>query len=116
LPARYSGNRPRRLGCDQRAWFAWLAPVGLDVLRRVHIELYGRRMEEQHLVQGTIGSRLSTVHGFYRFAVVDVVPHGAARRTGATPEDRRRVDEARARRRALACPLALLGLCVRIGI
>ena len=39
---------------------------------RVHIELYARWMEEEgRLARATIGRRLSTVVGFYRFAVID---------------------------------------------
>jgi len=41
-------------------------------MRRVHIELYARWMEEdRHLDRATIGRRLSTVVGFYRFAAID---------------------------------------------
>lgn len=72
--ARYSGNTRTGYGCDLRAWFAWCAQAGVEVLavRRVHIELYARWMEEdRHLARATIGRRLSTVAGFYRFAVVD---------------------------------------------
>ena len=72
--ARYSGSTRSGYACDLRAWFSWCAQGDLDVLaaRRVHIELYPRWMEEdQHLARATIGRRLSTVVGFYRFAVVD---------------------------------------------
>ena len=72
--ARYSGSTRSGYACDLRAWFAWCAQGNLDVfgVRRVHIELYARWMEEDcHLARATIGRRLSTVVGFYRFAVVD---------------------------------------------
>jgi len=72
--ARYSGSTRSGYACDLRAWFAWCADRSLEVLsvRRVHIELYARWMEEdQHLARATIGRRLSTVVGFHRFAVVD---------------------------------------------
>ena len=72
--ARYSGNTRSGYACDLRGWFAWWAQVGLEPLAvlRVHIELYARWMEEeQHLARATIGRRLSTVVGFYRFAVID---------------------------------------------
>jgi integrase/recombinase XerD len=72
--ARYSGSTRSGYASDLRAWFSWCAQGNLDVLavRRVHIELYARWMEEdQHLARATIGRRLSTVVGFYRFAVVD---------------------------------------------
>jgi len=72
--ARYSGSTRSGYACDLRAWFAWCARGDLDVfaVRRVHVELYARWMEEdQHLARATIGRRLSTVVGFYRFAVID---------------------------------------------
>lgn len=72
--ARYSGSTRNGYACDLRAWFAWCAQGNLDVfgVRRVHVEVYARWMEEdQHLARATIGRRLSTVVGFYRFAVID---------------------------------------------
>lgn len=72
--ARYSGSTRSGYASDLRAWFAWCDQGNLDVfaVRRVHIELYARWMEEdRHLARATIGRRLSTVVGFYRFAVVD---------------------------------------------
>ena len=72
--ARYSGNTRAGYACDLRAWLAWCAQVGLEVfaVRRPHVELYARWMEEdRHLARATIGRRLSTVVGFYRYAVID---------------------------------------------
>ncbi len=72
--ARYSGNTRAGYACDLRAWLAWCAQVGLEVfaVRRPHVELYARWMEEEkHLARATIGRRLSTVVGFYRYAVID---------------------------------------------
>lgn len=71
--ARYSGSTRSGYACDLRAWFAWCAQGNhVFSVRRVHIELYARWMEEdRHLARATIGRRLSTVVGFYRFAVVD---------------------------------------------
>ena len=72
--ARYSGNTRTGYASDLRGWFAWCAQVGLEPLTvlRVHIELYARWMdEERRLARATIGRRLSTVVGFYRFAVID---------------------------------------------
>jgi hypothetical protein len=48
--------------------------VGLEVFAvgRPDVELYARWMEEEkHLARATIGRRLSTVVGFYRYAVID---------------------------------------------
>ena len=72
--ARYSGNTRTGYASDLRGWFAWCAQVGLEpfAVLRVHIELYARWMEEERqLARATIGRRLSTVVGFYRFAVID---------------------------------------------
>jgi site-specific recombinase XerD len=72
--ARYSGNTRTGYASDLRGWFAWCAEVGLEpfAVLRVHIELYARWMEEERrLSRATIGRRLSTVVGFYRFAVID---------------------------------------------
>ena len=125
--------RQRRSGyaSDLKAWFAWCAQVGFEPLAvlRVHIEFYARWMEEDgHLARATIGRRLSTVVGFYRFAVIDghmaqspaehvrrpkingvgdarARPHGArrfmAQATASWPVDH-----------AVACLLGLLGLRV----
>ena len=72
--ARYSGHTRTGYASDLRGWFAWCAQVGLEpfAVLRVHIELYARWMEEErHLARATIGRRLSTIVGFYRFAVID---------------------------------------------
>ena len=72
--ARYGGPTRRAYGCDLRAWFAWCRNHGLEVLeiKRPHVELWVRAMEEhQHLSSSTVSRRLSTVAGYYRFAVID---------------------------------------------
>src|SRR3712207_1229146 len=72
--ARYSGPTRAGYACDLRAWLAWCAEVALEVfsVRRPHVELYARWMEEEkHLARASIRRRLSTVVGFYRSAVID---------------------------------------------
>jgi hypothetical protein len=79
--ARYSGATRKSYATDLRQYFAWCAEVGLDVFsaRRAHIELWARAMEERGLARATIGRRLSTIAGFYRFAVIDgVIEHSPA--------------------------------------
>ncbi|MDQ1446944.1 MAG: integrase/recombinase XerD [Acidimicrobiaceae bacterium] len=79
--ARYSGATRKSYATDLRQYFAWCAQVGLDVFcaRRAHIELWARTMEDRGLSRATIGRRLSTVAGFYRFAVIDgVIEHSPA--------------------------------------
>jgi integrase/recombinase XerD len=72
--ARYSGTTRLAYASDLRIWFAWCARLGLAVfdVKRPHLELWAREMEEvQGLARATIGRRLSTVAGMYRFAVID---------------------------------------------
>lgn len=79
--ARYSGATRKSYATDLRQYFAWCAEVGLDVfsVRRAHIELWARAMEERGLARATIGRRLSTIAGLYRFAVIDgLIEHSPA--------------------------------------
>jgi len=71
--ARYSGPTRISYTTDLRQYFAWCTQHDLAVFaaRRGHIELYARTMEERGLARSRIGRRLSTVAGFYRFAVID---------------------------------------------
>jgi integrase/recombinase XerD len=72
--ARYRGNTRSGYRTDLRCWFTWCQQHQLAVfdIRRPHIELWARTMEEhQHLAPATVSRRLSTVAGFYRFAVID---------------------------------------------
>jgi integrase/recombinase XerD len=72
--ARYRGNTRAGYRTDLRCWFIWCAQHDLAVFdaRRAHLELWARTMEEQqHLMPATVSRRLSTVAGFYRFAVID---------------------------------------------
>ena len=79
--ARYSGATRKSYATDLRQYFAWCAEVGLGVfsVRRAHIELRAQAMEERGLARATIGRRLSTIAGFYRFAVIDgMIEHSPA--------------------------------------
>ncbi len=79
--ARYSGATRTSYATDLRQFFAWCAQCDLEVFaaKRGHIELYARTMEERGLSRATIGRRLSTVAGFYRFAVIDgAIEHSPA--------------------------------------
>jgi len=71
--ARYSGATRVSYATDLRQYFSWCAQHDLEVFaaRRGHIELYARTLKERGLARATIGRRLSTVAGFYRFAVID---------------------------------------------
>ena len=79
--ARYSGATRISYAADLRYFFAWCAECHLEVFsaRRGHLELWARMMEDRGLARGTIGKRLSTVAGFYRFAVIDgIIDHSPA--------------------------------------
>ena len=79
--ARYSGPTRKSYATDLRQYFAWCARVGLEVFatKRPHIELWARDMEDRGLARATIGRRLSTIAGFYRFAVIDgTIEHSPA--------------------------------------
>jgi len=71
--ARYSGAMRASYATDLRQYFTWCAQHDLEVFaaKRGHIELYARTMEERGLARSSVGRRLSTVAGFYRFAVID---------------------------------------------
>ena len=71
--ARYSGLTLEGYGHDVRALFQSAADHDLSVLEatRTHLELYRTSMEERGLAALTIGRRLSTACGFYRFAHID---------------------------------------------
>lgn len=50
--------------------------LALFGITRTHIELYARDLEEQGRAAATIGRRLSTLAGFYRYAVGEgVIEH-----------------------------------------
>jgi integrase/recombinase XerD len=79
--ARYSGPTRRSYATDLRQFFSWCASVELKIfeLKRGHIELWARSMEDRGLSRATIGRRLSTVGGFYRICVIDgLIAHSPA--------------------------------------
>ena len=129
--ARYSTVTRVSYTADLRWWFTFCDDHHLVPLeaRRFHIELWARLMEERGLARATIGRRLSTVAGFYRFAVID----GRLEHSPAEYVRRPRIDTesttlgldrmelgafiaqgaaASPRDHALACLLGLLGLRV----
>jgi site-specific recombinase XerD len=79
--ARYSGATRVSYTADLKYFFTWCAECHLEVFtaRRGHLELWARMMEDRGLARGTISKRLSTVAGFYRFAVIDgIIDHSPA--------------------------------------
>ena len=72
--ARYSGRTRDAYALDLKAYFAWCGARGTEVfeMTRPHLEVYVRWMEEhRHYAPATTARRLSTVVGYYRFAVID---------------------------------------------
>ena len=71
--ARYSGPTRMSYATDLRRFFSWCAQMDLQVfaVKRGHVELWARSMEDRGLARATMGRRLSTVAGFYRIAVLD---------------------------------------------
>ncbi len=79
--ARYSGPTRVSYTADLKNWFAWCHQCGLEVfaVRRGHLELWARTLEDAGLARSTISRRLSTVAGFYRFAAIDgIIEHSPA--------------------------------------
>jgi site-specific recombinase XerD len=72
--SRYGSVTRANYASDVRAWIGWCSEHFLEPLAvaRRHVELWARDMEErQGLAGSTIARRLSTIVGFYRFAVID---------------------------------------------
>ena len=67
--AGYSGTTLDAYRLDLRQWIAWLATFHTDpfAVERAHIELYARTAEQEGKARSTIGRRLSTICGFYRY-------------------------------------------------
>ena len=72
--ARFKGSSREHTASDLRCFLAWCAERGLDPLavRRAHLELYLRWMQEVRLFKpSTVSRRFSVVAGFYRTCVID---------------------------------------------
>lgn len=129
--AGYSGATRAAYAADLRRWGRWLAGRGIAPLaaHRVHVDAYARELEAAGLAPSTVARRLSTLSGFYAYAVdeglVGRSPVARVRRPRASAEsprlglDREEIGrflaaaEASSRRDyALACLLALNGLRV----
>lgn len=69
--AGYTGTTRQGYTIDLRNYWTWLETSGVQPfdVRRPHIELYVRSLEEHGYARSTIGRRLSTVCSFYRWCV-----------------------------------------------
>ncbi len=56
---------------DLRQWLGWCSTHDLAVfaVKRAHIELFARSLEQAGRARATVGRRLSTIAGFYRYCV-----------------------------------------------
>jgi site-specific recombinase XerD len=127
--AGYSGKTFEAYALDLRQWSQWCLDHDLDLfeVRRAHIELFARWLEETGRAKSTVARRLSTITGFYRYCTEEqLIAHSPAahvRRprvsyeSNQTPLDRNEVGMflvqagiAGGRDHALACLLALNGL------
>ncbi len=114
---------------DLRQWLGWCDSHDLKVfeVKRAHIELFARGLEQDGKARATVARRLSTIAGFYRYCVEEqLIPASPAvhvRRprldyeSNATGLDRNELGMflvqaglAGGRDHALACLLALNGL------
>jgi len=67
--AGYSGNTLVSYTTDLRMFAEWCheGDLGLFEVRRSHLELFGRSMEENGRMRSTVARRLSTLVSFYRY-------------------------------------------------
>lgn len=84
--AGYTGRTREAYTLDIRQFVEWCASHDLPVLevRRTHIELYARDLEERGRARATVSRRLSTLAGLFRFAaeegVIEASPAAHVRR------------------------------------
>jgi site-specific recombinase XerD len=67
--AGYCGATRRSYATDLRLFAAWCEEAKLELfsVRRAHLELFGRWMEENGRMRSTVARRLSTLASFYRY-------------------------------------------------
>ncbi|MDP9388327.1 MAG: site-specific integrase, partial [Actinomycetota bacterium] len=79
--AGYAGRTREAYALDLRQFLAWcqLRQLRLFDAHRSDIEMYARELEERGKARATIGRRLSTVTGFYRYAAEEgLIEHSPA--------------------------------------
>ncbi len=79
--AGYSGRTREAYTLDLRTFYRWCDQhrLGLFEVTRTQIELYARELEALGRAPATIGRRLSTLAGFYRYATEEgVIEHSPA--------------------------------------
>lgn len=73
--AGYSGRTREAYTLDLRQFLRWCDQhrIGLFEVTRTHIEVYARQLEDEGKAPATIGRRLSTLAGLYRYATEEGV-------------------------------------------
>ena len=68
--ARYSGCTLKTYKSHLDCWISWCREVGVDPLniKRPHVEIYLRSLEERHLASATRADRFGTIHLFYKYS------------------------------------------------
>jgi integrase/recombinase XerD len=92
--AGYSGNTRVSYTTDLRLFAAWCADNRLHLLevRRTHLEMFARTMEQEGRMRSTVARRLSTLCSFYRYCHLEGLlardPAANVRRPKVDPESR----------------------------
>jgi site-specific recombinase XerD len=79
--AGYTGRTREAYSLDLRQFVTWCEHLGIKLfdVHRSEIELFARELEEPGRARATIGRRLSTIVGFYRYAEEDgLIEHSPA--------------------------------------
>jgi site-specific recombinase XerD len=73
--ARYAGKTLDSYRIHLELWLRWCTQVGVDPLavRRPHVEIWLRSLEDQHLASATRAAKFGVVHLFYKYAVIDEI-------------------------------------------
>jgi site-specific recombinase XerD len=92
--AGYSGNTRTSYTTDLRLFAAWCDDRGVRLLevRRAHLEMFARTMEQEGRMRSTVARRLSTLCSFYRYCHLEGLlirnPAANVRRPKVDPESR----------------------------
>jgi integrase/recombinase XerD len=92
--AGYSGNTRVSYTTDLRLFSTWCAENRLRLLdvRRAHLEMFARTMEQEGRMRSTVARRLSTLCSFYRYCHLEGLlarnPAANVRRPKVDPESR----------------------------
>ncbi len=73
--AGYGDTTRAAYSLDLRQWLGWCASHDLSVfeVKRAHIELFARSLEHDGKARATVARRLSTIAGFYRYCVEELL-------------------------------------------